>query len=396
VVTFDVEVQQLTPLDELEGKLAPDPTEDKLMRSVLEGDKQKIDDGRLVADAVNRGINSFTPDLLFSNLIQNMRVAKQLYGDRIIRLVAGHDTDYIEKNLNIPEFRKQVLQNIKQRIEGLKQSGLVAADGTISERGLNFSAITTYLDDLDHIEPKGTLGERRHKERSHHGEHTETRAYRRGDHFHDIAVRATIRQAVRRGRRVLRAQDLRISERRSKGMINLIYGLDASASMKGDKLAVAKKAGIALAHKAIQRKDNAGIIVFGRDVTEAVAPTQDFAHLLDRIVRIKASRETDFTKLVMRAIELFGDVLGTKHLIIITDALPTVGKEPEAETLRAISAARAADVTTSLIGINLDTNGILFGREMATLGDGRFSLATNLADVDRIVLQDYEDIAARL
>jgi Mg-chelatase subunit ChlD len=152
---------------------------------------------------------------------------------------------------------------------------------------------------------------------------------------------------------------------------------------------------VALAYKAISEKDKVGLVVFGTEVKDAVAPTDDFGFLLQRITRIMASRQTDFALMIRKAIELFEPGVQTKHLVILTDALPTVGKEPEKMTLEAVSSARANGITISIIGIKLDKKGIELAEQMARIGDGRFTVAQDLENIDRLVLQDYYTLASR-
>jgi len=87
--------------------------EDKLMKSVLSNDKKTIDDGKLIAESINQGISAFTPDLAFENITKNFTIAKQLYGEKLIRLLAGYNPNYIAKNLGIPEFQKELDMCIK-------------------------------------------------------------------------------------------------------------------------------------------------------------------------------------------------------------------------------------------------------------------------------------------
>ncbi len=204
-----------------------------------------------------------------------------------------------------------------------------------------------------------------------------------------------MKRAINRGHKELFVEDLSSRRRESKGTISVIYAIDASASMKGKKIETCKKAGVALAYKAISEKDKVGLVVFGTDVKDAVAPTDDFGMLLQKITRVMASRQTDFARMIRKATELFEPDSTTKHLIILTDALPTVGKEPEKETLEAVSAARAAGITISLIGIQLDKKGIALAEQMALLGEGRFSVVQDLEELDRLVLQDYYALASR-
>jgi Mg-chelatase subunit ChlD len=394
VVHFDsvaTQIEQLSEIEETEGKLAISKDE-ALMHSVLENDKQTIEDGKLIADAFNRGIGAFTPDLLFQQMVKNYSIARQLMGDTILRLVSGYDPNYIEKNLPIPEFRQQLLSNIRKRIDDLKDKQLLEKDGGIASKGVDLASMVLYVEELDHLIPKGVFGEKTTKKLAHYGERTEPRGFRKGDRYRDVSVRKSIRLALRRGHSSLGLSDLRTQERESKGTVYLLYGIDASASMKGAKLETSKKAGIALAYQALQHKDKVGLVVFGNEVKNFVAPTNDFTLLLRTLTTIRASRETDFTALVTKSIELLPPGNVTKHLIILTDAMPTVGAKPEEETLTAVAQARAAGITLSIIGIQLEKRAIKLAQDMVRIGDGRLYLVKNLGELDRLVLQDYDAV----
>jgi len=154
----------------------------------------------------------------------------------------------------------------------------------------------------------------------------------------------------------------------------------------------AKKAGIALAYKAISEKDKVGLITFGSEVKDFIAPTLDFPFLLREITKIRASRQTEFTNMIRKAIELFPRERVTKHLILLSDALPTVGEKPEEDTLKAISAAKSSGITVSLVGINLDRQGKQMAEKIAQMGEGRVYVVKNLENVDKIILEDYYSV----
>ena len=104
----DVKLKEFSKAEELSGKLAFQQLEDKLMHSVLENDKKIIDSGKLISDVINQGMSSFTPDLMFEQLVKNYTLAKQIYGESIIRLVSGYEPDYVKKNIGIPEFQREL------------------------------------------------------------------------------------------------------------------------------------------------------------------------------------------------------------------------------------------------------------------------------------------------
>lgn len=387
----DIELKETSAAEEEKGSLAPSE-EDKLMKSVLQNDKETIEDGKIVADAINQGLNSFTPDMTFENITTNFSIAKNIYGESLIKLLTSYNPSYINKNLGIPEFRKELKQKIEQSIADLKDRKVLNKDGTISEKGIALASLILYTEELDNIMPKGILGKKVHKKQSHYGDKEEIRNYKKSDRYKDIAVRKAVRLAIRRGHNQVEKADLKTFERQSKGSVYVVYGIDASGSMKGKKIEVAKKAGIALAYKAITSKDKVGIVVFGTDVKDVVEPTSDFSFLLKEITKIRASMQTDFTAMLRKAVEIFPNEKVTKHLVILTDAMPTVGDKPEEDTMGEVSAARAAGITISIVGINLSREGKKLAEKIAQLGEGRLYVVRNLDNVDKIVLEDYYSV----
>ena len=357
------------------------------MSSVLESDEDVIKDGKVISESISQGVGSFTPDIMFEKMVKNFKEAKKLYGETIIRELSGYDPGYIDKNRKIPEFQRQLKSNLDQKIHDLQDKGLLDKDLVVSDRGLFLGSLVMYVEELDNLLPKG-LGEKESKERYLYGEKAEVLPYRKG-RFRDIALKKSVKLAVRRGHKVLQSEDLRIHERIRKGKISIIYAIDGSGSMRGDKLKVSKKAGIALAFKALEEKNSVGLIVFEKEVRAALPPCTDFMLLLKELAKVRAGSETNFAKVATKSMELFTKKNQTRHLVFITDALPTVGKNPIEETLKSVSAARADGITVSIIGIQLEDEGLELAQKIADVGGGRFIVCKNLEDLDKLVLQDY-------
>jgi len=391
VIYFDTEqeIQEKEEIQELTGKLSFQNVENKLMHSVLENDKETIEKGKLISDSINQGFQSFTPDLLYQQLVKNYSMAKHIYGPSLLKLASGYNPDYIKKNINIPEFRKELKFRIEKNIEALKEQGFLDKNNIISEKGIELASLVMYFEELDKLVPKGILGEKIHKKISVYGSKESSKAYKKGDRYRDIAIKKSAKIAIRRGHKNLDKKDLRVYERQSKGQSYIVYALDASGSMKGKKIDACKKAGIALAYKAIDEKDKVGLIVFGSEIKTIVEPTNDFSFLLKNIVSARASRQTDFVAMLRKSIELFPTDDITKHLILITDALPTIGKEPEKETLQESSRAKSKGITISLIGINLDEKGKKLAEKIVEVGQGKLYAVKDVENVDQIVLEDY-------
>jgi Mg-chelatase subunit ChlD len=392
VITFSGEGQKearaTQEIEEAKGKLTSDFSDEKLMHSVLEADKDTIDDGRLIADSINQGVGSFTPDMIYQSMVKNYSLAEQILGESIIRELSGYDASYVKENVHIPEFKRELEKKIGQRVEELKEKGLIERDGSVSGKGYELAALILYVDELHNLVPRGMFGNRVRKRGTSHGDREDVVEYT-GQRYRDIAIRDTLKVTLRRGRERIEESDLRAFDIRSRGQIYIVYALDASGSMRGKKIEQCKKAGIALAYKAIEEKDKVGLIVFGEKIKEKIAPTTDFVRILKAITGVSASNETNISETIVEAIGLFPRTGATKHLMIITDAVPTKGRRPEEATLEAVSLARSNGITISIIGIKLDARGERIAKRIAATGAGRLYRVADLEDMDRIVLEDY-------
>ena len=391
MIIFDIpaSVDSIEEAEEMSGSLDSQNEENKLMHSVLANDKKTIDAGKLINEALNQGLSAFTPDMMFSQLVKNYSLAKQLFGETLIKLASGYDPDYIKKNIGIPEFRKELQQRIASKHQDLEHQGLASGDGTFSDEAMPLASLVLYTEELDHLISQGIAGEKVSKEKFLYGSREESRDFRKGDRYRDIALKKTLKRSIRRGHSALHPRDLQSFEKESRGKACIVYALDSSGSMKGKKIEACKKAGIALAYKALSEKDKVGVMVFGSDVKEVVEPTTDFMRILRAITKAKASRETDIASTLKKALEMFPNEDITKHLILITDALPTKGEDPEKLTLEGASIARNSGITISIIGINLDEKGKDFAQKVTAIGNGRLWIVGDSDNYDEIVLQEY-------
>lgn len=366
--------------------------EDKLMRSVLENDSQTIDEGTVIEEAINQGIGAFNPDIMFEKMVKNYSMTRSIYGDALIRALSGYDPDYIDKNIGIPEFQKELRRKIDEKLDQMKKNKVLDKDGLITEKGIELASLILYTQELDNIIPRGIHGDKIHKKQFIYGDKQDTRQRRKGDRYKDFAIKQTVKMAIRRGHENIQMEDFRTFERRSKGEVCIIYGLDSSGSMKGDKISTCKKAGVALAYKAIQEKDSVGLVVFGTEVTDTVVPTKNFGMLLKAITRVKAAAETDLSAAIKRAVEMFPTTKMTKHLLLLTDSLPTKGEDPEKDALEAAFVAASHEITISLIGINLDVKGRKLAEKIVEAGKGKLYSVKDLGEIGKIVLQDYNAV----
>jgi Mg-chelatase subunit ChlD len=363
-----------------------------VISSVSKKEKKSREQGLLINEALNQGIASFTPDLLYEHLVKSFSSAKNLFGPKLLRYLSGFSGSFLERNIKIPEFRKELKKNIDEKFSSLKSDGLVDDSGSFTHAGVDLASVVLAVDELDSFYKKGLFFAKK-KSILGFGDVVDFRDFRKGDSFRDISVRRSVHSALRRSHSFLSVSDLRSKVRKSKSSLSIVYALDASASMRGEKLAMAKRAGISLSYKAIEEKDAVGLLVFNQEISKEIRPCDDFNFLLENLVSVRAFSQTDFSLLFDKALEIFSFVEGNKHLILLTDALPTVGFDPEEESLKKVSLLSSNNITVSLVGINLDEKGVLFAEKIVEIGRGRLYLASNISDLDIIVLDDYLSFA---
>ncbi len=384
-----VKVNTVSPMEEMTGNLKFQDVDDKLLHSVLENDQTTIDEAKLIQDSINNGVSSFTPDILFEQFVKDFKQAKKIVGESIIRILSGYDSQYVEKNIKIPEFQRELKKKMTEKVHEMRDKGLLNKENQFTDKGVSLASLVSYVQEIEKLLPTGIFGEKYHKKRNVHGEAIAIDNYRKGARFRNIAVKSTIKVAARRNHDELLLEDLRLHQRQQKGNTYIIYALDASGSMKGKKIGTAKKAGIALAYKATEEKDNVGLLVFGKEVTCKILPTQNFIELLRAITTVKATAETNFSTMIAEAILMFPSTPVTKHLLILSDALPTHGDNPIKETLHACEQAAANGITISVVGIDLDKEGKELAEKMTTITEGRLYLVRDIEELDQIVLMDY-------
>lgn len=385
----NIQVQEFSKAEKLDGSLGNETEENKLMKSIMENDKETIQEGKIIKEAINQNIGSFTPDLMLEQHVNNFGLAENIYGDKILSLLSGYDDSYLKKNIQIPEFQRELKKILNEKIEEMKKNKTINHNGTFTEKGMTLAALTLYTEELDKLTAKGLLGEKTSKKANKYGIKQDTRSYKKGDRYKDIAIKQSAKTAIRRGHSKIAMEDLKTYEREGKGQINIIYGIDASGSMKGQKIETSKKAGIALAYKAIDSKDKVGLVVFGTEIKERIEPTLDFFKILKGITQAKASKETNLAGTIKETITMFPQDNTTKHLILITDALPTTGAKPEKECIETASMAAEAGITISIIGIDLDKKGEEIAKKITEIGQGKLYKAKKLEDIDHIILEDY-------
>lgn len=315
-------------------------------------------------------------------------------GPVLIRELTGYDDSFVEKNINVPEFKRELKDRIKNNLEKLKDEGLLNKQGFITDEGFELSTLSMLSEELDKLEGQGYFGEKQSKKRSQYGERQDYRAFERHDKYKDISIKQTAKHAIRRGRKKITSEDLIVADRLARGKVEIVYAVDASGSMKGEKIKVAKKAGIALAYSTIKNNDEAGLVVFESKTILEKEPSKNFFELALDLNKIKTKGETDIGLSIEKATQLFKHSKKTKHIVILTDALQTTRNKSEKDVIEKVNIAINQGITISMIGINMNKQGEELAKKIVDLTNGTLYKVKNIEEIDQIILEDYYRVRA--
>ena len=357
--------------------------------NALQENKKKPDNAIVIAEAINRGLSAFTPSLLFEQIVRNYKHAKEIYGERLLAEATGYSANSLERNIRLPEVRREIEKKIQDMELEMKAEELLEKNGIFTEKAIEMATLVLYAEELDQLAPTGITGERGNKKTAQSGIRGESKPYTK-ERYRDIALKKSIKKAIRRNHvKEIQISDLYAHTREDKGKQEIIYCLDASGSMKGEKIRQGRRAGLALAYKAINQGDAVGLLVFGSEIREHVPPTKSFPTIARKIISTTTGLQTNIAGVIEEAVKLFSNNEKSKHIILLTDALPTAGTNPEEKTVIAVGEAREKKIILSVVGINLNEKGKQLAEKIATIGEGRIFSVQHAGEINSVVLQDY-------
>ncbi len=364
----------------------------------IDGDERYVFSARVLRSLLNRGIEYLRPDQLAETLVTSAAHVKSRYGREFIEDITGYRYEEIARRQHDYSFIDELEGRIRERLEVLEELGFIRPSYqggvSITTKGKELAAFSALVEELEAFEGR-EFGQHAAKRLSVHGtgDRGYAREYRRGDPYSTIDVRKSIRTSVRRGRRRVLPEDLRARDREEEVRLDLVYVIDTSGSMAGDRIDAAKRAAIALTHFSLRHRDRVGIVEFNSRARVVTDITSDVERIITRVISLKPGGATDVGDAIRVGVRLFERSGGRDrgwHMILLTDGIPTKG-EPDPET-KAVSEAIAAarrGVTISTIGVRLPREGRQLIEQIASITGGRSYHITDPEELTLVTLNEY-------
>ncbi len=253
----------------------------------------------------------------------------------------------------------------------------------------------------------------------------DVRKYRRGDSYKDIAIRETIRDAIRDGRDDVQRDNLYVYEREpekrelmAEGDVDIVVVLDLSGSMAyGDKLWYAKQAIVVLNLIAERYGNRVGVVGFRDLSTEVTDLGSDRNTTLAEVANLLPKGGTNIAAGLRRSLDLLvGDLKDMepgsndpevvserrKQVILLTDGDAT---HPKPKRFAAEYARRCArmtakyGITISVVCIgDVDEDGESkwynprLAQQIADIGGGRIFFVRDMKDLSPVFVSEIDEL----
>ncbi len=344
----------------------------------------------LVEQLSSFGFSEFNPDLMFKNLVNSFSNAEKIYGDSLISLATGFDSEYVKKNIRIPEFKDLVKKRLKDKFSSLKKKKLVDNNGFFTFDAYKLASKILLSEEYEKFF-KNYFNNDFGKVNSLHGIKELEKPYS-NQKYRDINIKKSIKKALRRNHDEIFKEDLVAFERQSKPKVEVVFSLDVSGSMKGEKFLKARRAFAALVVRALELGDKVGLLLFNEDVVFSFPIGSDVFSMLNSLFKIVPYGKTDLYKGIFKSLKLFSDENVKKHLLVITDLQPTKGEDPYKDAVKASFIAKESNVSVSVVGVNVDKKSSKFALKIAEASNGKF-YSVSEDSIGKIIIEDYESFS---
>ena len=229
-----------------------------------------------------------------------------------------------------------------------------------------------------------------------------TRSWWFGDRYRDIALKETMRQALRNRHKEIMREDIQVLKRDVRARMDTILCLDLSGTMKQlDKLWYAKESAIALSLASSGYKDRVGLVTFSNLASVVSDLTLNTYRLTEKVLDLDL-HENAFTNLgyaLATARALFArhsSSHGKQHIILVSDGDATAPHPaPARYATREAARCRRRGITISCICINEENADPHLMQRIARIGGGRVALIEDTRSLRGSVVAEMRAAASR-
>lgn len=380
-VAHSVIVHRIKLAPKVRHTQTPEQVVSQIIEEVIKGSGPPEDSSAsVVMGMVNHGIQALDSAHIARMLINNLQAALDLFGKQTVTELTGFSELDLKRRENQFQHLSELQNRIDEKIEKLKEDGLLDNEGNITDKGLELA-----------------IEEALKFEGFSAGDHATSDVGRdvivglrnkfKGS-YRDISFRATFRKAMMHGHHRPVSEDWVGYVKRKGERVDFLFMIDSSGSMKGSKIDACKKAALSLADHCRRKGDRLAVISFS-DKVEIVSPLdQDPRDLAVAVMGVMPLGTTDIAKALEMAQEVLSQAGRSRHAILITDALPTQGDKPISDALDQAEKLSSQGITLSVVGIGLDAEGESTARELAGIGKGKFYQVSAADQIKDKVLTD--------
>ncbi len=336
----------------------------------------------------NRGTKGVSAKFFAKKIVENYKEAIASFDPELLEGLTGMRLVQLGELKNRPDSIRMVEQSIDSTLKSMRDDGLIDGDG------LTDSALDVIAFDLvdDELRVLGKLGYGEHRAHEKGGSvfPIEPKPFEKGMSYRSISPRKSVAKAVRRGHSSVEACDLVAWEKGKNTSVDFVFALDSSGSMRGKKIDACKRAAIGLAFVSLHEGDRTSVLSFNKKSHRVVSFGESLFSFSKNVASLAPTGTTDLGLGLREARNLLlsSGLKNRKHIILITDGIPTEGKKPLEAALEEAYACKEAEVSVSVIGIGVDKDGEKNGRAIALIGEGQFYQVADVEKINEAVLSD--------
>jgi tight adherence protein B len=155
-----------------------------------------------------------------------------------------------------------------------------------------------------------------------------------------------------------------------------VLALDASGSMKGERMTAAREAAIEFL-EALPPKVQTGLVAFSDKIVVLAEPTTDRAALEERVSAVKPAGDTSLYDAVLASIDLV-PAGARARLLVLSDGKDTTSRSSLKEVITAVS---DGGIAVDVVALNPTAKELEALRTVSTPNDGNLRTATSSADL---------------